>query len=412
VASTLTTFTAFTKRVYTKAAVENLIGTDRPFLGMVQKTEDMEGESLTVPMITTVPQGIAGQSRATAQGNKTNVGGQKFVITLGEYFGNVDIGDKVLKATRSNFGAFLQNKKAEIDALYGNMADAMETYLWGNGGGSLGVISSISTDVITLTNPTDAYNFATNMSCTLSANDGSDSGHTQQAGVFTIAGVNPGAGTITGTAGEIAALTGESGGDYIFREGDFFGDTGTVVLQGLQKQLSGGVAPAALYGMTRTSDYARLAGCWVPAASLTGLNIEQRLQRLGTFMTGRFRSKAPTTWFLHPEDWEVLSFSLQSKGTRPLQDSSTKFGYEYLELISGGKRGKIYCASAAPKGIGWGLSMPNWWLGSLDKLIHVIEEDGLQILRNSTTDDYEYRLKSYPALWTNAPLYSGRVSLT
>lgn len=414
-ASTFVTFSAFLKRVYTSKAVENLLNQDRPIIGMINKTENMGGESLTVPMITRAPQGVAGASRATAQGNMTNMGGEKFVITLGEYFGSVALGDKIIRASRGNPEAFLANKKAEIDGLYDTMGNSLETYIWGNGGGSLGSIGTLSGDVITLTNPTDIYNFSIGMTCVLSANDGSLAAHTLRVGTFTVAAINVGAGTITGTAGEIAAMTGEAQGDYIFREGDFFGDTGVVVLEGLQKQLSGGATPAALYGMTsatRATDIARLAGCWVPSAMLPGLSIEQRIKRLGTLMTGRFKSKAPSHWFLHPEDFELLEYGMQTKATRDADATSASSGYTSISIVAGGKPAKIYCAAGAPKGIAWGLNMSNWFLGSLDKLMNVIEEDGVQILRGANTDEYEYRLKSYPAIWTNAPLWSGRVSLT
>jgi hypothetical protein len=42
-------------------------------------------------------------------------------------------------------------------------------------------------------------------------------------------------------------------------------------------------------------------------------------------------------------------------------------------------------------------------------LIHPVTADGLTILRKGTTNDYEYRLESWPQLACNAPLYNGRV---
>lgn len=408
-ASTLTTFTAFIKRRYTDQKVVSMIGTDRPTLGMMKKAEDLDGESLTVPILTLNAQGVAGSTRAVSQTNKTNVQGQKFTVTLGEYFGTTSIGDKALKASRRNVAAFLENKKSEMDSLYDQMADSLSTYLFGNGGGALGQISSISSDIITLTKPTDAHNFEVGMEIVASEGDGSDTGHSLQAGNSTVTLVNRATGAITITASE---LTDEDADDYLFRQGDFFGDTGVVVLKGLQAQLPGSATPGALYGMTRTSDPIRLAGCYVPSADITGFDIEKRLQTLGSYMAGRYRSRVPKFWVMHPEDWQSLSYGLQSRGQRSLTESRTSFGYEYLELMAGGRRCELYADSFCPKGKAFALNLDHWWMGSLGKLIHPIQEDGLMLLRSSTTDDYEYRLKSYPALYTNAPIRSGVVSLT
>lgn len=409
-ASTLTTFSAFLKRRYTDKKVEDMRGKDRPLLGMITKDTNMDGESFTVPILDTHAQGVAGSTRAVSQTNATNVAGKKFVVTLGEYFGTVKIGDKAIKASRRNVASFLQNKMAEMDSLYDTMHDSMATYLYGNGGGSIGQVGSVSTNVITLADPTDAINFEVGMEIVLSENDGETATDAlQDSGAnSTVDAVDYAAGTITVTAAELTSLDAD---DYIFRQGDFNGDTGVVVLQGLQKQFTGGATPAALYGMTRTSNIVRLAGCYVPSATLTPLNNEQRLQTLGTYMAGRFRQPPPTTWFLHPENWQQISFSLQSRGQRSLTDSSTQFGYEALELLCGGKRVKLYSDPFCPKGKAFALSLPNLTLGSLGPLVHPIEEDGLTLLRAATTDDYEYRLKSYPAVYNNAPVKFGVVAM-
>lgn len=408
-ASTFTTFAEFLKLRYTDKKVESMIGDNRPLLGMLTKQEDLDGESLTVPLIRTNAQGVAGASRALTQTNKTNLSGERFVVTLGEYFGTTSIGDKVVKASRRNVAAFLDNKTAEIDSLYEQMSDSLASYVWGNGGGSIGRISAIATDVFTLSDPSQIVNFEENMEIVLSANDGATATDTLRAGNSTVTVIDRASGKITVTASEI---TGEAVNDYIFRQGDFFGDQGVVVIQGMQKQIDGTGSPEALYGMTRTGDPVRLSGCYVPSTDLSGKNIEQRLQTLGTYMAGRYRSKVPGSWFIHPENWQQLSFSLQSRGQRSLTDSDTQFGYEYLELLSGGRRCRVYSDPYCPKGKAFAISLPNFWLGSLGKLIHPIDVDGLTLLRAATTDDYEYRLKSYPALYTNAPVRSGVVSLT
>jgi len=410
-ASTVNTWDFALKERASSDRVENMIGNDRPLLGMIPRDTDYSGEALGVPVILGNPQGVAASTRAQSQANATNVKGVKFLVTNGRYHGTVEIGDEVIKASRNNPGAYLENKGAEMDGIMEQMLDTLATHAWGNGGGALGVIGSISTDTITLAEPSDIINFHVGMEIATSENDGSAAAHTLQAGTATVTAVNAAAGTFTCAAGEIAAMTGEDAGDYIFRVGDFSGDTGVPILKGMQYQIPGTATPGALYGVTRTSDPVRLAGCYVPTAELAGKDIEQRITMLGTWMSGRFRTKVPSKGFLHPENWQDLQSTLQSQGTRSLTDTSTKFGYEYLEMVLAGKRQRIYSDPFCPRDNYFALELDMWKLTSMDALIHPLNGDGLTLLRKSTTDDYEFRLIGYPAQYTRAPVRQGRVGL-
>lgn len=409
-ASTLTTFDFALKERYTQTKIENLTLAERPLMAMLPKDEDFQGDVMPIPLIHANPQGMAGSSLATAQAGMTNAVGKKFNVTAGDYFAAVELGDKVLKASRGNPGAFLQNKAVEIDGLYEQVADNLETYCFGNGGGSIGRRASLAGQVITLTTPQDAVNFEEGMIITASANDGSDTAHTIKAGTAgAVTAVNRSGGTVTVT--NIAGITGHADNDYLFRSGDFKGNTSVQIIAGLGAFIWSDESPPVLYGMTRTSDTQRLAGCRVASADLNGKGNEERIQLLGAYMTGRFKGPGPTHGFLNSEDWQNLAISLQSRGTRPLKDDSTRFGFMTLEVVMGGKLVKLYPAARCPKGTAFFLRMQNWKLSSMLGLIHHLNGDGLTMLRKATTNDYEYRLVSYPALWTNAPGYNGRVAL-
>lgn len=408
-ASTLTTFDFALKERYTDQKVENLTLSDRPFLGMVPKDEDFQGDGQPVPLIHGSPQGITGESRSKAQTNATSVVGKKFVLTAGDYFGGVDIGDKVLLASRGNPGAFLSNKTIETDGLYEQMADNLELYCFGNSGGSIGQRASLAGDVVTLTTVQDVTNFEEGMTVSASAGDGSDAAHALRSGTTTVTAVNRVEGKVT--LASAAAITSFANADYLFRDGDFKGNTSVFIIAGLGAFIWSSETPPALYSMTRTSDPQRLAGSRVPSTDLTGKGIEERLQLLGAYMTGRFKGPGATHYFLHPEDWQNLSISLQSRGTRPAADESTRFGYVYLEIVSGGKFVRVYQSRHCPKGTCFAVRMANWKLYSMQKLVHPFNGDGLTMLRKGTTDDYEFRLKSYPCLATNAPGWSGRVAV-
>jgi hypothetical protein len=408
--STLTTWSNMLKVRYTKEKVQNLTEADRPLLSMLRKDTEQQGSSLEVPLIHVNPQGIAGSGIATAQTSQTNVVAKKFSMTCGDYFGSVYIGDKVIKASRGNPGAFLENKVAETDGLYEQMSDDLAIYAWGNGGGSLGVRASASTNVITLTDPAQTLNFEEGMTVVASANDGSDTAHALRAGSTTVTAVDREAGTVT--LASAAAITSFANSDNLFRSGDFFGNTGVIVLRGVQSFITSSSTPAALWGMTRTSDPQRLAGCRVGSADYTSKTIDERIRVLGSYMSGRYKTPGATAGFLHPEDWTTLETVMGARGTRALADQNTKFGFMKIDVVMGGRVVSIYPDRYCPKGTFFALRMQNWWLSSMGPLLSPMEEDGLVLLRAATTMDYEYRLVSYPILACNAPGYNGRVPLT
>lgn len=412
-ASTLTTFSAFIKDRFPDKKVADLTEADRPLYAMMKKDSSFSGEVQHIPLIYNNPQGLAASSLATAQTNATNLKGKKFLLEVGNYQASVSMGDRVIKAARSNAGAFLRNKEAEIAGLYSQVADVLSTYLYRNGGGAIGQIATggIAGNVLTLTEPADAMNFEEGMSIVVSDADGSGAADAVRAGSATVTVVDREAGTVT--VDDLAGITGEAALDYIFREGDFVGDTTTVLFKGLQNFIySTSSSVPDLYGMVRTPDPTRLAGCRVATADLAGLSIEEKLTKLGNFMAGRYKVAIGSNHkiFMHPEDWSNLEVALGSR-VRIGPDSSTKWGFMAISVVFGGTLVKIYPDRYCPRGTAFVLDMSHWTFHSMMDLIHAVNEDGMTILRAATTNDYEYRLVSYSAPCTDAPGYSGRVSV-
>lgn len=401
------------ERYSDKARVEQLMYGERVLLGRLQKRGDtgMVGDQMPVPILYGNPQGT-GQQFATAQTNQTNTKSDKFVIQAGDYYGTVAIGDKVLKASRTNVGAFLANQTAETDGLYEQMAENMSLYLWGNGGAAAGQRATISTNTIQLATPSDAANFEIDMVITASANDGSDPAHVLRAGSTAVTAVNPSTGQVT--VASAAAITSFSDNDFLFRQSDFFGNTGNVVIKGLQCFITVNDTPMTLWGITNTqraTNPQRYAGCRVPTSVLSNKSYEERIRILGAYMTGRFRAKRPTVGFMHPEDWQILETVMGARGVRPLEDESTQFGYMYINVAMGGGMVPIFSDRHCPRFHFFALREENFWISSMGELISPQNEDGLQMLRKSTSTDYELRLISYPLLACNAPKNSGRCQL-
>lgn len=411
-ASTISTFDALLKERYTDRKVEDLTMADRPLMAMIPKDEGFAGEGTKVPLIHVNPQGVGAANLAGAQANATNLVSKAFTLTAGDYYGSVDIGDKVMTFSRNNAGAFLQNKVAETDGLHEQMADSLAIHMWGNGGGALAQRDGVAVvgETFTIADPSDTYAFEEGMYIVASANDGSDPGHSLRTGETYVTAINRETGVIT--TEDVGDIESFGTTDYVFRRSDFFGTTGAGIIKGIGIWLYHTSASVPdLFGVIRTSDPQRLAGSRIAAGDLTGLNIEERIQLLGSRMTGRYKGPGYTHGFLNPEDWQSLAIALQSRGQRSLTDDSTRFGFQALEVSAGGKYVRIFAERYVPKGSFFGLRMQNWKLHYPEKLVSPFSGDGLTMLRKGTTADYEFRLKSYPQLSCNAPGWSGRVPL-
>lgn len=407
-ASTLTTFDALMKRRYPQSRVNDLTLAERPLLAMLTKDPSFSGSAMSIPLIQTNPQGVAALDLNTAQTNATNVVPKNFLITVGDYFGSVSIGSKVILASRDNPGAFLSNQKVEMDGVINTCSDSLHKHVWGNGGGALGQRKSISSNTVTLTDPSTVYAFDEGMTVVASGDgDGSAGTETLRTGSTTVASKDPENGTITLTnAGSITLF---ADNDYLFRQGDFLGTSGAGIIKGVQAYIVASSASVpTLFGMTRTSNPIKLAGCRIGSSDLTGRTTEERIKKLGARMTGYYKMKMFDKGFLNPEDWQDLEISLNARGIRPTQDESTKFGFMSLKVTAGGQTVDIISDFACPKGTFFGLRMGTWKLWSMLDLVHTVNGDGLTLLRKGTTNDYEFRVESFPQLACDAPGWNGR----
>jgi hypothetical protein len=252
------------------------------------------------------------------------------------------------------------------------------------------------------------------MVCVASVNDGAATTDTLIAGSDAVDAINRAEGYVD--FDNVADFTGTLAvGQYLFRSGDFFGDTGVTVLKGVQAFITATDSPAALWGVsaaTRAVDPQRHAGYRIFASELIGKNIEERIRILCAQGTSRFKARPFTAGFLHPEDFVVLETLMSARGIRALEDKETKFGYMKIDVVTGSGRIPIYCDRHCPRGHFFGLRMEDWWMSSVGELFHPQEEDGLVILRKATSTNYEYRLLSYPLIACRAMKNSGRVPIS
>lgn len=421
-ASTLTQFDAFLKEDYTKDKIDDLSKKDRPLFGRVSREEDHSGDLYVHPVKVSNGQGLGATVPKAQQGAQQssggNLAGKKWTVLFGDYTGSIEIGDKVMRASRNNAGSFLRNEAEEIDGLYDEFGNAFSTYLYSNGGQSLtpGGGFTVSSGVCTLVSADDIVNIEVGQILVPSANDGSSSAHTliASAAVGYVVAVNRNAGTFTVSAtsgGAAGTPTNWTGTMYAFRDGDFGGSGANRIILGLGAWIpSSDPSSTTFEGVDRTFDIARLSGVRLTAAEVANLPLEQRLKKLVTRMRSRNFGPGPTDIYLNPEKWQALADSLESRGSREIGKDAV-FGYEHIKLAIAGKRVEIYADPFCPYATAWALHMPSIKLAAYDKIPFVLNGDGLEMLRKTTSNDYEHRIQAYPAFCVPAPGYCGRVAV-
>lgn len=423
-ASTLSTFDAFIKERYTTEKIEDLTKKERALFAMMPTDEKCSGDTFVEPIIFGNPQGLGAtlakaQTAAGLAGGGGNIKGRKWNLTFGDYSAVVEIGDKVMKAARDNFGSFLRNKATEIDGLWESFADTQSAYMYGNGGQTIGA-GILSSGVLTLTDAEDVINFEVGMACVSSANDGSDSSHTQLAGTGYVIAVNRSEGKVTfgndpddtSATNPNAAWLNSGNAIYIFRDGDFGGTGATTIFKGLGAWIPSSNPSGSdnFYGVNRSVDD-RLSGVRVPTAEIGAKGREDRLKLLVTRIKGRFGGRGKLSIFVNNEQWQALANELEDKGTRPVSGGTAKFNFDKLEMAAGGSTVAIYPDPFAPANTAFALALEYWKLRSYDAYPHVVNGDGLEMLRKVASNDYEYRLVGYPTFSTRAPSFNGRIAL-
>lgn len=299
---------------------------------------------------------------------------------------------------------------AEIDGALQRATRALAIQMYGDGTGWIGQVNAEPSEnagdfTITLKDAEQVTNFEVGMSVVIwsattggsqRTSDGSDDEWVVEA-------VDRDAGTVTLTGtydsnGDIAA------DEYIFPEGDR-----GAVLTGLSGWVpsSAPSASESFFGVDRSVDASRLGGIRVDG---TALSIEEALIKLASRIARE--GGKPDVCFLNFEKYRELETALGSKVQYVDVKSEASVGFTGLRI--NGPRGpiKVVPDQNCPPDVAFMLTMNTWKLYSLGKAPKIQSNDGLKMLRASSSDQVEIRIASYAQVGCSAPGHNGRVSLS
>jgi len=411
--STISQASSVLKQMYPQKRVTSATLEDNTLMDMLTKDTTHQGEHRKLPILYGGGQGH-GTTVAGAQANSSNSLTVNALYDVGQYFSKIDINDKTMLAARSDMGSFIRIKTMEMDEINRQHGNDMSIQTWGNGGASLGQISGISSVTVTMSNLTDIKNIEVGMRLTASDDDGSLVGHTQldTADTMTVATVNYLNGTFTVASADIAGL---GANDYLFRANAFAGDISQAdIMKGIQAHCTSSAPTTALHNITRTT-HSRLHGIVAPASIVeTGNNYQERFEEFASYAQDAFGS-TPRHFFVSPRHWVRISRQLQNTGYRILDGGAKNergsFGYDSIEFQTSYGKAQILTDRHCPTTRAYALDMKHIKLISMGEMSHVMDRDGLTILRAATTNDYEMRFASYAEVEVDKPCAHGSFAL-
>lgn len=392
--ATVTTLQYVLKTKYDQKKLFKMMYPECAFLARIRKDEKFGGNNARITLRYGRPQG-GSSVFATAQTNKSSSVDAGFLLTRAKDYYVSGISAEALLAADGDENTVFNGLKGEMEGTTIGFARSLALALYGNGGGARGQISASSntaTNQITLAEPQNIVFFEVGMYVQGSAADGT-SGSLRNAGAHElIAAVDRDAGKLTSTSAAWNTTIGAlAASDYLFREGDF-----GVTAKGLRGWLPS-TAPTggdSWFGVDRSVDTTRLAG--VRFAASAGAAKEDTLVDCSARL-GR-EGGTPDAVYLHNLDRADIVKNLMGKAQYQMYEATGDTQIAFKALILEGDKGplRLMADPNCPKGTFFLLQEDTWVAKSIKALPHLINEDGVNMLRESSADGFEWR---YRALW-------------
>jgi len=400
----LTAMNAALKELYDGQVVENLVYADNPFLAMVPKKTDFGGKYKPIPIITGVSQGRS-STFSNAQGNQSPVQIQSFLLTRASDYSIATIDNQTMLASRTDKMSFLEGAKLVIDGAFRSITNSAASALFRSGTGTIGRVGTISSGVITLTNPADVVQFEVNQVLQANATDGG----VPRAALGYVIAVNRSAGTLTvassGLGGSAATPSGWVGNDYLLVQGDV-----NAKIKGLSAWLPA-TAPTSgdnFFGVDRSQDVTRLAGLRYDGTAQT---IEEAVIDASSFLARE--GGKPDVLITNFATYAALEKSLGSKVQYVDMKGPAEIAFRGIMINGANSMIKVFPDRNCPAQTGYLLQMSTWCLNSLGDVPQILRYgDGLEMLRVSNADAGEVRIGYYGQLATNAPGWNSYLALS
>lgn len=416
------------KELYTddKEYMKDLVYKENPFLALVPKNESPDGfagKYIPVPLEYGTPQGRS-HSFANAQNQQTATALVSFFVYVIEDYQLVTITNLLMEQTKTNAGAFVDAAKLQMDGGFRNITNNIAFELFGDGTATRGVSTSASSQagltvggtILPLSNPQQIVAFEVGMLLVAS----SSAGGAPSTDTVLITAVNRATGVISGTA-SAATLSANwaigTGAAYLTVSGDLpaagASNTGSfLALSGLAAWIpvSSPASNDSFWGVNRSADPTRLAGCRFDASAYT---IEEGMTNALAFLNRE--GGKPDLCVMDFASYAALVNALGAKVQYvQVNHDEVEVAFEGITFQSAYGRVTVLADRSCPPQTAYLLTMNTWKLRSLGKVPHILTYgmEGLEGLRVGNADALEIRIGYYGNLICSAPGWNCVVQLS
>jgi hypothetical protein len=394
-------FDAMLKELYPSGVPQNVAMKRHPFMSMVKKVDDFEGDNLVIPIY----YGNPGGRSATFSSAKDNTGASrsaKWNLTQMSDYGVIQIEALTIRASRSNRGAFVNARKTEIDMMLKQLGNSAAHALYRDGFGYIGIVSGepgTDTDLV-LSDADDARNFVVGQHIRFT--DAAAGTTVRAGGDREVTKVDESTGTITvGAALDAAA----EDGDYIWAAGDNDSVGGAATkITGLAGwiPLTTPAGGDSFFGVNRSVHANRLAGQRLNA---TGNSIEENILTISEDIVRQ--GGAPDKCFISHGNFSNLVKGLGTKVEYNGAGGKADVGFGGVQIHTSAGPVMVHPDPDCPSNRGYVLQMDTFQLHHLDGFPHIDTIDGSNSQRLVSSDGVQIRARYWAQLACIAPAWNG-----
>jgi hypothetical protein len=387
----------------------------KPMLDRIVKIDDMEGAISNFVWRANVHTG-ATHVFATAQSDDTANDVLRPQLTTANLYAVIDFDAKGLAGTRSAVGSYLRLKAKETQDQFEYVGQVMERELWR--GASLGQLLAAPTVVSGLTftfqmkaaSDIVSIQKGQRIGAWTTASGAATQRTNVSATVGTVTKVNHGTNTVTAlfnvdpTAGTVWTAN-----DYLFTEGAR-NTTDTLGWTSIQDYIPA-TDPSSGESF-KGVDRSELPNYYAGWRGTTYGTIEESVQQLAVIMAPYVNALpfGGTEVWLSPKNWQRLN---AESGARLLRDQggTAILGYKGFRIATAAGDFPVMTGPFVPDSDAFLLDQSTWELHTLGEFLHLVNEDGQEMLRKATADEFEMRWRSWAMPFCQAPVKNGRVAV-
>ena len=403
-AATLTmgAFDAMLKELYPAGVPENVATKRHPFMSMVKKVDDFEGDQLIIPIYYGNPGGRS-TNFSNAVDNTSSSQSLRWALTQMSDYAVIGIDALTMRASRSNRGAFVNARKTEIDMMLKGLGNSAAHALYRDGKGTIGRVAPAPTAdpggaaFFILADFDDARNFVIGQRIVFTSDAAGSTVVGLTAG-YEVSAVDEANGKITVTGATLHADVDPD--DYVWP----LGDNGTTKVTGLAGwlPLTAPTAGDSHFGKDRSVHVNRLAGCRLNA---TGNSIEENILTLAEDIVRQ--GGAPDKCFVSHGNFSNLVKGLGTKVEYNGGGGTAGVGFGGVQIHTSAGPVMVHPDPDCPSNRGYVLQLDTWALHHLDGFPHIDTLDGNSSQRLSGSDGVQVRARYWAQLACVAPGFNG-----